>query len=226
MRPYHKINSIYKRDPATGYKTFLHGEWSQPEFGVLENITWEWTEKIDGTNCRIRVRDVGEDGPNFTIGGRTDNAQMHPELVTALNRVGETGWVAGLCGLTLYGEGYGPGIQKGGGDYRDDKGFILFDVQADSGMWLMRKDVEDIARQLDIPVAPVVIEDTLSNFIAEVRDAIRLDRDEDWLYSQIAKNTRRVEGWVGRPAVELLDRRGNRIVTKIKLSDFENEKAR
>ncbi|KKL53664.1 hypothetical protein LCGC14_2273140, partial [marine sediment metagenome] len=48
--------------------------------------------------------------------------------------------------ITLYGEGYGARIQKGGGDYRKggDVSFRLFDVLIGE-TWLRRVDVEDVA---------------------------------------------------------------------------------
>lgn len=53
MLEYHKIQSVYMRDPATKHRTFLIGEWAVPAFGYLANNLWQWTEKIDGTNVRV-----------------------------------------------------------------------------------------------------------------------------------------------------------------------------
>ena len=50
MELYHKIQSVFKRDPATNHKRFLMGEYSLPEFEYLANNEWVATEKIDGTN--------------------------------------------------------------------------------------------------------------------------------------------------------------------------------
>lgn len=38
MHEYHKIQSIYLRDPANNHKTFLLGQWAQPEFGLLDRL--------------------------------------------------------------------------------------------------------------------------------------------------------------------------------------------
>lgn len=46
MKEYHKINSVYKRDPQTN--RFIEGEWSCAEFGYLQDCQWGWEEKIDG----------------------------------------------------------------------------------------------------------------------------------------------------------------------------------
>ena len=66
MEPYHKIQSIFKRDAENGYK--FTSEYSCPEFEYLQNNEWEFTEKVDGTNIRI-IWD-GQDG--LRIAGRTE----------------------------------------------------------------------------------------------------------------------------------------------------------
>jgi hypothetical protein len=48
MKEYHKIQSVYLRDPANKNKTFLMGQFSTPEFEYLQNNTWIYTEKVDG----------------------------------------------------------------------------------------------------------------------------------------------------------------------------------
>ena len=47
MKTYHKIQSIFKRDPENRFKTFLDGQWSVPAFGLLQNIEWTFTEKVE-----------------------------------------------------------------------------------------------------------------------------------------------------------------------------------
>lgn len=207
---YHKIQSVFKRDPDNGYKTFLFGEFAEPEFEYLYENKWVGTEKVDGTNCRIHVHnDVG-----FTVGGRTDNAQLHRDLLLHLNEVGENAVSAGLEGLTLYGEGYGAGIQKGGGDYRQDKAFILFDVMiTDSNMFLEHKNIINIADQLGIPCVPTIYEGTLKNIVQEFTE------QDAWVEDSALRATGS-EGMVFRPLTELRSRRGQRVITKLKVKDF------
>ena len=38
MKEYHKIQTVFKRDPDTKFKTLLHGEYSLPEFEFLKNM--------------------------------------------------------------------------------------------------------------------------------------------------------------------------------------------
>lgn len=116
MSEYHKIHSLFKRQG----KTLVYGDWAQPAFGYLQGNRWTFTEKVDGTNIR-----VAWDGGAMRFGGRTDNASLPAPLVGRLQtrflsqeeRLRDIFSDAEAC---LYGEGYGPGIQKGGGLYRKD----------------------------------------------------------------------------------------------------------
>ena len=210
MQTYHKIQSVFKRDPDTNYATFLEGQYSLPEFEYLANLPWEWTEKIDGTNIRI----LAYGDQTAQVGGRTDKAELHPDLLAHCSEVAKrVVATSDLYGLTLFGEGYGAGIQKGGGDYRSDKGFILFDVMVDgTGLWLDRENVEEIAGKISVPVVKVVGRGPLSLAITAVRD--RRKETMSVLKDGLA------EGLVCRPAVELRGRRGYRIITKIKVRDY------
>lgn len=80
MKEYHKIQTVYKRNPETKFKTLLEGDFSLPEFEYLRDNAWVFTEKVDGTNIRVMF-----DGKNITFGGKTDGAQIPSFLITALN---------------------------------------------------------------------------------------------------------------------------------------------
>jgi len=204
---YHKIDSVFKRDPDNNYRTFLMGEWARPEFGYLVDATWVATEKVDGTNIRIHIGDGGE----TTHGGRTERAEIHPELTKHLIEVEHRAAESELDGLTLYGEGYGEGIQKGG-KYRPDKGFVLFDVmETVSGMYLKRGSVRAIAATLGMQVVPETFRGTLNAAVHHFASGRPVNSS---LFDGEA------EGWVLRPAYELFDRGGNRIITKLKVKDF------
>lgn len=207
-QPYPKINSLWKRDPLAK-NTVIPGEFSCEEFRFLEHMPWRWTEKVDGTNIRLHWN-----GETTTIGGRTDRAQIPADLREALkpiaDRVGEH--FEDLSEVTLYGEGYGPKIQKGGGLYRDTPGFILFDVRV-GRWWLKDADLYEIAGKLGIDVVPLY-DDFAS--IWEIWDEVCGGS----LVSYWEKVGTRIEGLVGRPAVELHDRTGQRIITKVKVQDW------
>ncbi len=208
MREYHKIQTVFNRDPETSYKKVIFGEFSTPEFEYLQSLNWVYTEKVDGTNIRIMF-----DGANITCGGKTDRAELPPKLLEKLiskyapqeQTFKETFKDAQVC---LYGEGYGARIQKGGGNYRRDQGFVLFDVWV-GGWWLKREDVEAIGKLLDTDVVPIMGVGDLWSMAERVKAGFN-SRWGDF----------RAEGLVARPEVELLDRGGRRIITKLKCKDF------
>lgn len=220
MKEYHKITTLFKRNPEN-MRFVLEGEWSSPEFEYLRNNEWVWTEKVDGTNIRVMW-----DGKSVTFNGKTDNAQVFMPLVQRLQELFDTTpkrqMFGGLFGceidgepvnVCLYGEGYGAKIQKGGGNYRaDGVDFVLFDVKVGE-WWLQRKDVEDIAVKLGIKVVPIVGRGTLLEAVNMVKKGF----NSQW--GEFAS-----EGLVCRPSTEMKTRRGDRIITKIKCRDFKETK--
>ena len=115
---YPKIETLYERDPSTHKVTDAI---RCPEFGIINS--WHITEKIDGTNIRV-LYSPGEQ-PQFC--GRTGNAQMPKPLEEYLTETFTPDVLAytfsELGGIvTLFGEGYGEKIQKGGGNYRSPRG--------------------------------------------------------------------------------------------------------
>ena len=116
--------------------------------------------------------------------------------------------------LTLYGEGYGPGIQKDGGLYRADKGFILFDVLR-GGRFLERQLVEEIAVDLDIPIVPHVMSGSI---------AVAIEYLTTSPLSIVADSEEKVmEGLVGIPKVPLYNQWGERVIVKLKVEDHNKQ---
>jgi len=202
MKEYHKIQSVLKRDERS--HKFIVGEFSLPEFEFLRNCEWEWSEKIDGTNIRI-----GWDGEKVSFGGRTDNAQIPTFLYAKLAEIFTAGRFAGQPPMTLYGEGFGARIQKGGGNYIPNGcDFALFDVLVDT-WWLRREDVADVAAKLGIRTVPDLMRCSLLDAISHTRVGF-----------VSSFGGFQAEGLVGRPMVELFARNGDRIITKMKSKDF------
>ena len=208
MSEYHKIQTIFKRDMASKRKTLMEGDWTLTEFEYLAGNAWTFTEKVDGTNIRVIFKDGA-----VAFGGRTEDAEIPLPLLGRLNerflplatRLGE---VFTDSAAVLYGEGYGAKIQKGGGNYRADQDFVLFDVRV-GPWWLQRADVEDVAQKLGLDVVPVIGEGTLHDAVAMAKAGIR----STWGDFQ-------AEGIVARPKVELNTRGGQRLIAKIKCRDF------
>ena len=209
MNPYHKIQTVYLRNPDNKFKTLLEGRFANPEFEYLQNNLWRFDEKVDGTCNRIIL-----ENEHLVIKGKQKNSQIQPELLVKLEnifqpRLKEMNKVFKKYDACMYGEGYGTKIQKGGGNYRKDQGFILFDIRI-GHWWLKRKDIIEIAEKLNLQVVPKVGEGTLHDMIKMVRDGF----NSTW-------GDFKAEGLVARPLVELKSRAGERIITKLKYKDFD-----
>ena len=110
---------------------------------------------------------------------------------------------------TLYGEGYGAGIQSGG-YYRKDNSFIGFDVKVDD-MYLLRENRDEIFNKLGVDIVPFVGKFTIDEAIEYVKKGFN---------SNIAEETHLAEGLVLRTPMGLKTRRGERIIFKVKTCDF------
>jgi len=209
---YHKIETLWNRDKETF--SVIEGEFRIPEFGLVRPEAWIFQEKIDGTNIR-----VGWNGSEVEIGGKTNNAQLPGDLLANLIREFTPTKMAAqfpeaslVAPVILCGEGYGPGIQKGGGAYRADKGFILFDVRV-GDWWLEWSNVQAVASGLGCAVVPLY-----ENSLGAIINALKGDH----IYSACATDKdRKAEGVVMRTEPTLYSSRGHRIMAKLKVSDFK-----
>ena len=203
---------MFKRQMENKGK-MLFGQWSLPEFEYLKNNKWVWTEKVDGTNIRVMF-----DGNEINYNGKTDNAQLHTDLIKRLQYLfnpqlelfKETFKPKNEQEKTevcFYGEGYGAGIQTGG-NYKKVKDFVLFDIKI-GNWWLNRIDIEEIAKKFNIEIVPIIGSGTLEEAIEITKKGFK-SQWGDFI----------AEGIVLRPEVELKTRRGDRIITKIKHKDF------
>lgn len=207
MEAYPKIPGPFKRntEPGPDRNKLIMGVWSSPELEALAHLEWTWTEKVDGTNTRVHW-----DGHRVTFGGRSDNSAIPAKLVTTLQRLFPEELFEQTFNdseVTLYGEGFGAGIQSGG-IYRPDQSFALFDVHC-GGLWLRRDDVEDVASKLGVEIVPVALRGSIHEAIAEVKMGVT----SQW-------NGAQAEGLVGVAPAGLLSRRGDRIMVKVKRKDF------
>lgn len=110
---------------------------------------------------------------------------------------------------TLYGEGYGAGIQSVG-YYRKDNSFIGFDVKVDD-MYLLRENRDEIFKKLGVDIVPFVGKFTIDEAIEYVKKGFN---------SNIAEETHLAEGLVLRTPMGLKTRKGERIIFKVKTCDF------
>lgn len=219
MAEYQKIQTLFKRDERN---IIIPDQFTYPEFEVLKDLKWECTEKIDGTNIRIELESSGnpEDGIIMSFKGRTDKAVIPEHLLTKLNWLFDRERLMEVlnitdetqnCNITLYGEGYGAKIQKGGNYISNDVNFILFDVKIGK-WWLDRESIKDIANKLGINVVPLMGYMTIPEAIEYVKKGFKSTIAENKDYD--------AEGLVLKIPCGLLKRDGERLITKIKTVDF------
>jgi hypothetical protein len=178
---------------------------------------------------------------NIRFAGKTDNAQIPPNLLKHMKEKytdekiyeslglaheipvsewAEHKWVDSECNplwdaipniYTIYGEGYGMGIQKGGNYIKNGNEFIVFDVKVND-IYLLTEARDEIAKKLGAPIVPFIGYFTLDEAIDFVRKGFK---------STIAENTEYMaEGLVLRTDLGLRNRMGKRLIVKVKYEDF------
>lgn len=206
---YPKIETLFDRDEKT-HKVYPD-KLRNPVFGLIK--TWQFTEKIDGTNIRCIWS-----GDTFSFAGRTEKASLPAKLIQWLlrnlsNEVAQE--VFGNSPAILYGEGYGAGIQKGGGAYNREQQFVLFDVLVEDKWWLNWENTRDVARKFGLRTVPYIGEMSLEDGVQMVRLGF-----DSILAKEITGETVKAEGIVGRTSEPLFDKKGNRLIIKLKTRDF------
>lgn len=211
MIEYPKIETLYARDPKT-FKV-IPTQLRLPEFDLPKR--WLITEKVDGTNIRINWN-----GSTVLIGGRTDNAQLPTPLVSALTLMFPASKLDALFStdVTLYGEGYGGKIQKGG-IYRPDPSFRLFDVRI-GDWWLHWDGVESVAAALGIATVPVIAYEWTARFPQSYDELERMMGGDSSSIITEGGTGGQAEGIVARTEPLLLMRDGRRLMFKLKFKDF------
>lgn len=218
MIEYPKIETVWDRDEKT--KKVIPGQYRLPEFALIRS--WFVTEKVDGTNIRIGLNPDG----TVCIGGRTDAAQIPTPLLSYLlatftpNKLREAFTRDGvLSDFTLFGEGYGPKIQNGGG-YSAIPQFRLFDVRV-GNWWLETDNILSVAQTLGIRVVPFLDSPLgLAETIPTTKESLQAMIDGSIVASEDGGTGCRAEGIVARAQPLLLTRRGDRLMWKLKFRDF------
>lgn len=87
---------------------------------------------------------------------------------------------------------------------------VLFDVYLPTkDLWLKRDSIEDIAKYFGVDIVDIILVGTLQEAVDFIKTKPK---------SHIGNAD--MEGLVCRPAIEVLDRQGRRVITKIKAKDF------
>ena len=200
--------------------------------------------RIEVTKERLYDASTGEDtGVKFhvRIAGKTDNAQIPKNLEKHMREKYPDEKVFEALGLeeiipidkwidhkwenydaipnmyTIYGEGYGEGIQSGGWYIKNGNEFIVFDVKVND-IYLKTDARDEIATKLGAPIVPFVGYFTLDEAIDYVRKGFR---------SSVAENpdAKMAEGLVLRTDLGLRNRMGKRLIVKVKYEDFQKYRA-
>jgi ATP-dependent RNA circularization protein (DNA/RNA ligase family) len=215
---YPKIETLYNRDDK--FKV-IPTEIRMPEFSLVNR--WVITEKVDGTNVRVALHPDG----TVEFGGRTNDAQMPTFLLEYLQRtftpdkMKEAFQPESL--VILFGEGYGPKIQKGG-NYSDRIGFRLFDcvVAGDipGGWWWMEdQSIKNIADNLGILTVPYIT--TIDCLPTSLADLAEILGSSVVSMQDIGRHDYTPEGIIARTSPMLFTRRGERVMWKLKYRDFK-----
>ncbi|MCP4900891.1 MAG: hypothetical protein GY906_28320 [bacterium] len=199
MTPYGKTHNCFRRDPDS--HKLIPGHPATEEIALLWDIEWEFTEKIDGTNIRlIWIPDEG-----VIVKGRSDKAELPKGMKDCFDATLEELFNEHFpdVPVCVYGEGYGAGIQKGG-HYSETKRFAAFDIKI-GHTWLPRVDFIEICQRLNLEMVPLITHGPLTKAVSLVRNGLKSKYGDFF-----------AEGLVARPAMPLLDRRGHRILVKVK----------
>lgn len=212
MTTYEKIQTLFKRDKDNKF-VIMPGAYSRDEFS---NVTlWEVTEKIDGMNVRVFYDKISQE-IEFT--GRTGksilSAQLRDRLeeLFTIDKFEAAFDMEKIQSVLLYGEGYGPKIQKGGGKYRADQSFILFDILTNETRWMEGSEVTEKADKLGIDRVPVFGTMTIPWIVSFVKSSP---------LSLISEEEKIMEGVVCRSVPLMLTRYGERVIFKLKVKDYE-----
>ena len=206
---YQKIQTVFKRDPDTKYRTLLDGQFSLPEFEYLANNDWVFTEKVDGSNTVCIW-----DGVKVSYQGKTEDTQIPGKLISFLMDTLTPDVMRSVFGDTpvhVFGEGYGGNIQQKS-QYGPEQKMVLFDVRI-GDWWLERDKVEEIADSLGVEIVPIVGKGSLYDLVDLVQEGFK-SAWGDFI----------AEGIVAKPFVSLNARDGGRIITKLKYADFRRER--
>jgi hypothetical protein len=211
---YPKIETIFERDEKTFKVLWDAFKLKDPIFSIPK--TWDFTEKIDGTNISVEHEPLQA---SLKIGGRTEKTEVPQSIkdyihgivtVEKLNEIFEEKRVV------IFGEGYGGKIQAGeedknrGGKYSKTEKFIVFDILVEGKYWLSRPNVESICTALELEAVPFV-----GNFT--IPEAVEMARKG--FYSSFGEGIK-AEGLIGKTSIPLFDAKHRRLICKIKSCDF------
>jgi len=225
-----KIQTLWKRNDSG---LIIPGEYSEPEFENMKK--WAVSEKLDGMNCRIFIgynamdknsnyKEFDIEGYKIFLKGKTDNAELNEDIMDNLEKEFKKNInIDKLKELyeqdtkvILYGELVGDKAQKNSWKYvrkeneKQKNEVILFDVFI-NGWWFDPDKLKEFSDSLGFRCVEYEIMDE-QQIIKFVKKKPK---------SKMAVTDRRIEGIVAKSYPLVLFRRGNPVVFKLKVSDYE-----
>lgn len=202
-----KLLTLFKRDDK--FKV-IPGEYTNPRFAQVGE--WLVTEKMDGTSVILSIHN-GVDG-GYSYYGRTAKSQFTPAMSEFLDDAASMALFSladyGINQVDLYAELCGPGIQGNPHGLTEMKLFV-FDVRI-GDFWLDWTNVKDVAAQAGLET---VYEYPGTHTV----ESMLMDLDPNHKL-HIPLGDKYLEGFVARTDPLLYDNQGNRIMWKLKVSDF------
>ncbi len=211
---YDKFSSPFKKDDKW-MNTKELAQW-------LPSGKWIKTEKIDGTNIRIILTKPDEEG-NREIHIASRKLILNPEDKSSkqfmdcikdvnLNKIKEHFKDINST-VTIYGEGYGAGVQKGG-VYSPDKNYRVFDIRIGEA-YQDFEYVEKVCIDNQLNVVPIIEE---INSINYAECLYSLEQFKDTLIKE--GHGGKPEGIVYKFEPVLLNKYKERLIFKVKFKDF------
>lgn len=231
---YPKIYAPFARDNSKSKYVNIY-KWSKPEFEMLKDINWEWTQKIDGTSVCLQWQ--GDKMTIDNIKGHTDKSEFNQRTKDYLQTVfctpiAETIFedLFGDNNVNVYGEFCSKDMNQNYG--HPDGMFYPFDVQnADTGKYWTRDIVHNFADKFGLQEVQTLFQGSILDAVEYVR-LTDVTWNKDFKTSWFTRNAQTwrvenplgkypIEGLVGRPKIELLNSDGARIICKVKCKDYE-----
>jgi len=211
---YYKFSSPFKKDDKFKNTNELSQE--------LPKGKWILTEKIDGTNIRIILTKSDNEHPRLTlIGSRklilNQNDKSSKQYMDCLKEVNLNKLKEYFkdvdSTITIYGEGYGAGVQKGG-IYSKEKNFRVFDIRIGEA-YQDFKYVEKVCIDNQLNIVPIFGEVDIIQYQGCLNDlnvfTETLIKDGDG---------GKPEGLVYKFEPVLLNKYKERLIFKVKFKDF------
>jgi len=209
-----KFSSPFKKDNNFKNTTELSQEFPTGK--------WILTEKIDGTNIRIILTKLDEDGKReihlgsrkLILNEKDKGSKQYMDCLKEVNLHKIREYFEDVNStIIIYGEGYGAGIQKGG-IYSKEKNFRVFDIRIGKAY----QDFEYVKK---------VCMDNQLNLVPILGDIKEINYHDCKYHLHEFKETSIKEGSGGKPEglvikfePVLLNKYGERLIFKIKFKDF------